>query len=106
MMSVCTFIYRVISVLWRVVILHQNVMRQSTVGLSLVDSNHRSNSKEVPLHPLQDRRSHTISTVGVGRIPTLIAVHLAQVISFPFPLVVSGCREQPGPMLSLTCHPR
>lgn len=105
-MSICAFMYRVISVLWKGVILHQNVMRQSTVGLSLVGNNHRSNSKEVLLHPLPDRRSRTISTVGVGHIPALIAVHLAQAISFPSPLVVSGCREQLGPTLSLTCHLR
>lgn len=28
----------------KVLILHQNVMRVSTVGLSLVDNNHRSSS--------------------------------------------------------------
>lgn len=79
-------------------------MRLSTVGPSLVDNNHRSsNSKEVPLHPLQDSRSRTINMAAVGPSPALIAVPQAQAISSPSPLVVNGCREPQGPMLNLLC---
>lgn len=97
---------RVTSVLWKEATLRQNVMRQSTVDPSMVDNSHRSsssNSKEVPLHPLQDSRKRTISTVEVDPSPALIAVHLAQAISTPFPLVVNECKERQGPMLSPTC---
>lgn len=79
-------------------------MRLSTVGPSLVDNNHRSsNSKEVPLHPLQDSRSHTINMVAVGPSLAPIAAPQAQAISSPSPLVASGCRERQGPMLNPLC---
>lgn len=105
--SLCTFIIcRVTSVQWKGVTHHQNAMRRSTVHPSLVVSNHRSSSsrssKEAPLHPLQDSRSHTASTAAVGLTLVVIAVHPAPAISFHFPLVVNGCREQQGPIHNLT----
>lgn len=86
-------------------ILHQNVMRQSTVGLSMVDSNpHSSNNSRVVLQPPhQDSRIHTISSVVAARILVPIAVQLSRAISSHFLLAVSVCREQQGPMLSQTC---
>lgn len=80
-------------------------MRQSTVGLSTVDSNpHSSNNSRLVLqHPLQDSRTHTISSVVAAHILVPIAVQLARAISSHFPLAVNVCREQQGPMLSQTC---
>lgn len=86
-------------------ILRQNVMKQSTVGLSMVVSNpHSSNNSRVVLQrPLQDSRKHTISSVVAAHILVPIAVQLARAISSHFPLAVNVCREQQGPMLSQTC---
>lgn len=96
---------RVTSVQGKVVTHHQNVTRLTTVDPSLADSSHRSNrnSKEAPLHPLQDSRSHTISTAAAGPTLAPIAVHPAPAVSSRFPLVVNGCRGQLGPIRNLTC---
>lgn len=101
------FICRAISVLWREVTPHRNVMRQITAGPSPEDSKQlRSSSKEVPRHPLQDSRSRTINMGAAGPIPALTAVHRPPVISSRFPLAGTGCREPPDPTLSPTCRPR
>lgn len=101
------FICRAISVLWREVIPHRNVMRQITAGPSLEDSKQRSNSsKEAPRHPLQDSRSLTISTGAAAPIPAPTAGHLPPVINFRFLSAGTGCRELLDPTLSPTCRPR